>query len=72
MPDIILIAECFARLMTKTDLKRLRQIVLAMVCMTGRVTLVGLSRWTEKGGSYRTIQRWFASKVEWGALCYGR
>jgi len=56
--------------MTKTELKRLRQIVLAVLCMTGRVTMVGLSRWTENGGSYRTIQRWFTSKVEWGALLW--
>lgn len=70
MPDIIAITTCFARFMTKTELKRLRQIVLAVLCMTGRVTMVGLSRWTEKGGSYRTIQRWFASKLEWGALLW--
>src|ERR1700694_1429431 len=70
MPDIIPITTCFAGFMTKTELKRLRQIVLSMLCMTGRVTMVGLSRWTEKGGSYRTIQRWFTSKVEWGALLW--
>jgi len=56
--------------MTTTDLKRLRQIVLAMLCMTGRVTMVGLSRWTQKGGSYRTLQRWFVSRVEWGAVLW--
>jgi len=70
MLDIIPITTCIARLMTKTELKRLRQIVLAVLCMTGRVTMVGLSRWTEKGGSYRTLQRWFASKLEWGALLW--
>ncbi len=56
--------------MTKTDVKRLRQIVLALLCMTGRVTMVGLSRWSEAGSSYRTIQRWFGGKVEWGALLW--
>ena len=70
MPDIIPITACFARLVTKTELKRLRQIVLAMLCMTGRVTMVGLSRWTEGGGSYRTIQRWFQTPVEWGVLLW--
>ncbi len=70
MLDIIAITACFARIVTKTELKQLRQIVLAMVCMTGRVTMVGLSRWTNKGCSYRTIQRWFMSKVEWGALLW--
>ena len=70
MPDIISITDCFARFVTKTELKHLRQIVLAMLCMTGRVTMVGLSRWTNKGCGYRTIQRWFVNKVEWGALLW--
>jgi putative transposase len=38
--------------------------------MTGRITQLGLSRWTDKGGSYRTIQRFFhtqmdSTKVQW-------
>jgi putative transposase len=66
MPDIIPITGCFAGIMTKTALKQLRQIVLAMLCMTGRVTMVGLSRWTNRGCSYRTVQRWFADRLEWG------
>lgn len=70
MLDIIPITTCFERLVTKTELKRLRQIVLAMLCMTGRVTMVGLSRWTNKGCSYRTVQRWFADRLEWGALLW--
>jgi len=68
MSEIIPITACLARLVTKTELKRLRQIVPAMLCMTGRVTMVGLSRWTNKGCGYRTIQR--CSKVEWGALLW--
>ena len=70
MFEIIPITACVARLMSKTELKRLRAIVLAMLSMTGRVTMVGLSRWTEGGGSYRTIQRWFNSRMEWGALLW--
>jgi hypothetical protein len=27
----------------------------AMLAMTGRVTMLGIARWTEKGGSYRTL-----------------
>ncbi len=36
--------------------------------MTGRVTMLGLSRWTEKGGSYRSIQRFFHSELPWKAI----
>ncbi|NUQ06283.1 MAG: transposase [Anaerolineae bacterium] len=48
----------------------MRQIVLALLCMTGRVTMLGLSRWTERGGSYRTIQRAFHTPLDWGMLLW--
>jgi hypothetical protein len=43
-------------------------IVEAMLAMAGRVTILGLSRWTEKGGSYRTVQR-FLKKESIGQRC---
>jgi putative transposase len=36
--------------------------------MTGRVTMLGISRWTEAGGSYRTIQRFFKTEINWSNL----
>ena len=36
--------------------------------MTGRVTMLGISRWAEPGGSYRTIQRFFAKDICWPSL----
>jgi hypothetical protein len=36
-----------------------------MLAMTGRITQLGLSRWTDQGGSYRTIQRFFHSQIDW-------
>jgi putative transposase len=30
--------------------------------------MLGLSRWTEKGGSYRTIQRFYYTKLPWIAI----
>ena len=41
---------------------------LAMVVMTGRVTMLGLSRWAGTGGSYRTVQRLFATVMPWAVL----
>ena len=38
----------------------------AMLTMTGRITMLGLSRWAEKGGSYRTIQRFYNTTIPWG------
>jgi putative transposase len=33
--------------------------------MTGRVTMLGISRWTGEGGSYRTVQRFFNTPIDW-------
>jgi len=30
--------------------------------------MLGISRWTEKGGSYRTVQRFFAKDIYWPLL----
>jgi putative transposase len=48
-----------------TTLNRLKIIVTAMLTMTGRVTMLGISRWTDEGGSYRTIQRFFNTRITW-------
>jgi putative transposase len=40
-------------------------IVYALLAMTGRVTMLGISRWTDKGGSYRTVQRFFQTTIPW-------
>jgi len=39
-----------------------------MLSIKGRITMLGLSRWSEKGGSYRTINRFFHSKIDWLAI----
>lgn len=57
--------SCLATCLDSTTLHRLSVVVAAMLCMTGRVTMLGLSRWTEKGGSYRTIQRVFNTEIPW-------
>jgi putative transposase len=36
--------------------------------MTGRITMLGISRWTEAGGSYRTVQRLFNTEIPWPKL----
>jgi len=36
--------------------------------MRGRITMLGISRWSEKGGSYSTIERFFNSNIDWGLL----
>ena len=38
--------------------------------MSGRVTMLGISRWAGKGGSYRTIQRFFYTTICWPNLLW--
>jgi hypothetical protein len=66
--DIIVILQCLGQYLDQTTLGQLNCIVLAMLAMTGRVTMLGLSRWTEQGGSYRTIQRFFNRVINWNKL----
>ena len=51
--------------LSRTDLRRLSRITQAMLSMSGRVTTLGLSRWAGKGGSYRTVQRFFNAAICW-------
>ena len=45
-------------------------IITALLTMTGRVTMLGISRWAGKGGSYRTIQRGFYTSICWPNLLW--
>lgn len=51
-----------------TTIRQFSRIVPAMLAMTGRVTMRGIARWTGTGGSYRTVQRFFATVLPWTAL----
>lgn len=44
--------------------------MLSLLTMTGRVTMLGISRWGEKGGSYRTVQRVFAKTLPWANISW--
>ncbi|MEW5869115.1 MAG: transposase [Chloroflexota bacterium] len=57
-----------APLLEKTKLRQLSQVIFGMLVTSGRITMLGLSRWTEKGGSYRTIQRLYHSVLPWKTL----
>lgn len=65
MPAILPILLTLSPVLPKTSCRQLHRIVLAMLAMTGRITQLGISRWTQKGGSYRTIQRFFHTRIEW-------
>jgi putative transposase len=60
MPAILPFLLCLHPEVTMTTIRHFRVITLALLAMTGRVTMLGISRWTGQGGSYRTVQRFFA------------
>ena len=68
MNEIIAILNTLSPYLTARPLKQMTLIIEAMLSMTGRVTMLGLSRWTEKGASYRTVQRFFKEKIDWSVL----
>ena len=70
MPEILSLLTCLTFEIDNTSLNHLGRIVQAMLAMTGRVTMLGISRWAGKGGSYRTIQRFFYSPQNWPTLMW--
>src|SRR5437773_4251236 len=68
MPAILPFLLCLQREVTMTTIRQFNLIALAVLAMTGRVTMLGISRWTSQGGSYRTIQRFFATTLPWANL----
>jgi putative transposase len=68
MPDIVALFACIEPYVTATTLRRFSCIISAVLAMTGRVTMLGISRWAGQGGSYRTVQRFFSTVLPWAML----
>ncbi len=68
MSDILALLQCLTPVLSTTTLRQFSRIISALLAMTGRVTMRGIARWTEKGGSYRTVQRFFNTVVDWGQV----
>lgn len=68
MPDIVALLHCIEPFVAATTLRQFSCVVSALLAMTGRVTMLGISRWAGQGGSYRTVQRFFATVLPWAQL----
>ncbi|WP_152591186.1 transposase [Nostoc sphaeroides] len=68
MSDILSLLQCLLPQINATTMRQLNQIILAMLAMSGRVTMLGISRWTGTGGSYRTMLRFFHTVIPWATL----
>ncbi len=70
MTEIIALFSIFEQTLPGTNRRQLAIIITAMLRMTGRVTMLGISRWSDKGGSYRTTQRFFHTVLPWAQMLW--
>ena len=70
MNEIIALIACLAPYLSSTTLSHLSHLIFAWLCIPGRVTTLGLSRWSEAGGSCRTLQRWYQTPLDWATLLW--
>jgi DDE superfamily endonuclease len=66
MPDIMSLFACLRPCLDATTRRQLCRVTDALRSMMGRITMRGMARWTDKGGSYRTVQRLFHTALNWG------
>ncbi len=65
MPEIVALLQVITPLVSKTTLRQMGHVIYGMLVTTRRITMLEISRWTETGGSYRTLQRWYHSRLPW-------
>lgn len=68
MNEITTLLTCLHPLVDTSTYRQLQIVSQTLLVMTGRITMLGISRWAGKGGSYRTIQRFFIKDILWGSL----
>jgi putative transposase len=71
MNDIVALLHGLTPYVSNTTMRQMKQIIFALLCIPGRVTMLSIARWAEGGGSYRTIQRWYHTPLDWAAMLWG-
>jgi len=65
MAEILALLQNIASIASATVLQQMSHVIYGMLISNGRITMMELSRWTEKGGSYRTVQRLYHTPLLW-------
>jgi putative transposase len=65
MTEILALLQNVASVVPATILRQMSQVIYGMLISSGRITMLEISRWTEAGGSYRTIQRFYHTPLLW-------
>jgi putative transposase len=65
MPEILALLQNIAPVVSTTILQQMSHVIYGMLISNGRITMLEISRWTETGGSYRTLQRLYHKPLLW-------
>ena len=65
MTEILALLQNIAPVVSVTILQQMSHVIYGMLITNGRITMLEISRWTETGGSYRTIQRLYQTPLLW-------
>jgi putative transposase len=65
MTEIVALLQSIAPVVSATVIQQMSHAIYGMLISNGRITMLELSRWTEKGGSYRTLQRLYQTPLLW-------
>ena len=65
MTEILALLQNIEPVVSATILQQMSQVIYGMLISNGRITMLEISRWTEAGGSYRTIQRLYHTPLLW-------
>jgi putative transposase len=66
--DIVALLQCLQPQVPVTTLRQCHRMALALLVMTGRVTMLGRSRWAGHGGRDRPVQCFFSTVMPWATL----
>jgi putative transposase len=65
MTEILALLQNIEPVVSATILQQMSHVIYGMLISNGRITMLEISRWTEAGGSYRTIQRLYHTPLLW-------
>lgn len=66
--DIVALFQCLQPYVTPTTCHQFQRMALALLVMTGWVTMLGIVCWPGPGDSYRPVQRFFSTMLPWAML----
>jgi putative transposase len=65
MTEILALIQSLTPVISATQMRQMSRVIHGMLISNGRLTMLEISRWTEAGGSYRTIQRLYHTPLLW-------